>query len=187
MNPIVTDLETTGLDPHRHGICSIGAKIARTGAEFYIECRIADTAEIEEAAMRVNGFTEAQVRDPRKPTEAMAFLEFLRFAGWADTLENWPRVLLAGMNIGSFDFQFLKRVADEISPGYSSRCFANRTIDLHSVAIHHALTEGMEIPPGGFNTDAIYELLGLPQEPKPHHALTGARCEFAAFQTLFRK
>jgi hypothetical protein len=52
----------------------------------------------------------------------------------------------------------------------------------------HALAAGVMIA-GGLNiagcyTDAIYKMLGMAEEPKPHSALTGARMEAEALRAL---
>lgn len=51
------------------------------------------------------------------------------------------------------------------------------TVDLHTLAF---AIFGISLSHSG-----ICKTLGLPVEPKPHHALYGARSEAAAFKALF--
>ena len=59
---IVADLETTGLDSRKHSILSIGAMdFENQENTFYGECRIRENSEIDEEALRVNGFTREKI------------------------------------------------------------------------------------------------------------------------------
>ena len=59
---IVVDIETTGTNPQKHSIVSIGAINLEASAErFYIECRIWVGAHIDPAALVVNVFDEGLV------------------------------------------------------------------------------------------------------------------------------
>lgn len=63
-------------------------------------------------------------------------------------------------------------------------------IDLHSVSYTKHLELGMldEIPMkdgvSDLKADATYHFVGIPEEPKPHHALKGAKWEAEAFSRL---
>ena len=64
---IVVDVETTGSIPYRHSIVSIGAvEFENPTNQFYEECRIFEGAEIEDIAMKVNGFSYDEINDPSK-------------------------------------------------------------------------------------------------------------------------
>ena len=52
---IVVDIETTGIDPFRHSIASIGAIHSKSGDYFYQECKINDDRLIDVNALAVNG------------------------------------------------------------------------------------------------------------------------------------
>lgn len=70
--------------------------------------------------------------------------------------------------------------------------FGRRTVDLHAVAYCRWLLDPqmrLRVPLKNDRTsplslDAILSCLGLPPEPKPHNALTGARCAAEAFRRL---
>ena len=175
MRQIILDTETTGLDPAQHGLLEIGAVHAQTGEEFQTAVRCWPGASIQREALAVNGITYSQVDAPERPHESDALRALLQ---WLP-----PQCLIAGMN-PSFDRSFLD-AAVRRHRGLPSAPWSHRTLDLHSLALAYAVRRGVSLPERGFHTDAIYEMLGLPPEPKPHAAITGARREFDAFQRIF--
>ena len=66
--------------------------------------------------------------------------------------------------------------------------FGYRTVDLHSLGFAHYIKRG-RIPPikdrrTAISLDKILGYVGMPEEPKPHNALTGAKMEAEAFSRL---
>lgn len=176
---IVVDVETSGLDPARHSIVSIGAvDFAYPASRFYRECRPFDGAEVDPGALAVNGFTLERLSDPALPSLFDAVQDFLAWAkGCADQT-------LAGMNT-FFDRDFLHSAAERYHVGWP---FGRRIIDLHSVCYTHMLSRGQHPPTKGaradLKNDRILVYVGLPEEPTPHHGLTGALMEAEAFSRL---
>lgn len=173
---IVVDVETSGLDPQKHSIVSIGAvDFALPTCLFYQECRIFEGAMISEEALSVNGFTVEQITDPSKPS----LEETIRaFYAWTDSCVDRT---IAGEN-PTFDRNFLHAAAQR----YGLRLiFGHRSIDLHTLAYTHHQRRGLTLPlrdaRTDLNLDKILVYVGLPEEPKPHHALTGAKMEAEAF------
>lgn len=176
---IILDVETTGLDSKRHSIASIGAVDFLSPLQtFYQECRIPEGAEIDQRALEINGFDEASLRSADKPS-----LEEVIFSFRAWYLCRDQRTL-AGEN-PSFDRDFVSEAAKR----YGITLFVgHRTIDLHTLCYAHHLRRGL-VPPHkdgrtNMNTDSIFVYVGLPPEPKPHHALVGAVMETEAFSRL---
>lgn len=176
---IVVDVETTGLNPRRHSIVSIGAvDFSNPKNQFYQECRIFEGAEITPEALQINGFTEEQVKDMTKPPlEAV----MRKFAEW---LKNTPDKTIAGEN-PTFDGDFMlssaRRYGIELGIG-------KRVVDLHSLSYSYHLKKGLVLPMregrSDLNLDKTLVLIGLPPEPKPHNALRGAKMEAEAFSRL---
>lgn len=176
---IIVDVETTGLDCRKHSIVSIGAvDFMRPDNQFYQECRIVEGAVIETKALAVNGFTVENIRDPGKPTLEQTITSFL---AW---METCCARTIAGEN-PSFDRDFLRASAERyrIYPRLGVR-----TIDLHTVCYTHYMSRGLEPPMKNRYTavsaDSALTYVGLPEEPRPHHALTGAKMEAEAFSRL---
>jgi DNA polymerase III epsilon subunit-like protein len=167
---LVVDVEASGVEPWKHSIVSVGAlDLANPTNRFYEECRVWDGAHIMDEAMAVNGFTKAQVTDPAKQSEGDLIHAFLH---WSDGLEERT---LAGQNV-SFDRDFLKHAAERA--GHTDWPFAFRTIDTHTLAYMHMIEHGLQPPVlnkrSALNLDAVLNYCGIPEEPRPHNALTGA-------------
>jgi DNA polymerase III epsilon subunit-like protein len=175
---IVFDSETTGLSPTRNGIVALGAIDPETGDTFYEECRIDDDTEINPYALQVNGFTEAQVRDPNKETQAELIQHF----------EAWCKAhnatVLSGYNV-NFDIRFLKGAARkngiawglpikyaDVEQIYMKEIFTNPDFD--DEINKYLLRTGEDRNVKGVKMDHALESLDIGKEPRPHNALTGA-------------
>ena len=78
---IVLDVEMSGLDPNRHSILSLGAlDLDEPTNQFYEECRAWDGAEIDDAALAVNGFTREEAAAPEKQSEGALIASFIAWA-----------------------------------------------------------------------------------------------------------
>lgn len=171
---IIIDIETTGLDPLKHCMVSLGAVDYDTGDEFYGECRVYPGRTIDPFALGVNGFTEARCLG--QPTDQLPHSLYMDFLRWA-VIDTKREPLLAGQQVGSFDIRFLRAIADDPDQGIIPTWpFGHRSVDLHSVA-YAKLRKSLSL-------DGILQALGLAPEPKPHNALTGARLERDAFKLL---
>lgn len=182
---LVVDLETTSLNEHRGSILQIGAEWllgapeANELQEFSADCHARVDAEIEDKALEVNGCSLDRVFDTRLPLEGGAIQALVRFV--EECVGIGSPVILAGLN-PSFDLRWLR--AAYRRAGFSTFPFQHRTLDLHSLALDFAIKNGRDIPERGFYTDEIYNLIGLPPEPRPHVAIQGARAEAAALRLL---
>lgn len=176
---IVVDVETTGTNPAKHSIVSIGAiNMLDTEQRLYLECRIWDGSHIDPVALEVNGFTENQIKDSNKLEEGEAVRQFLE---WFGTRE----VQIFGAQNPLFDLGFLQAAAGRAHIDFS---LAHRSIDLHTVAYAHMIKAGIEPPvknhKSDINSDSIMRYVGIEPEPRPHKAINGAIWEAEAFSRL---
>lgn len=169
---LVVDVEASGTEAHKHSIVSVGAlDFANPQTRFYEECRVWDGAHIMDEALAVNGFTREQVTDANKQSEGDLVHAFLH---WAEGLEERT---LAAQNV-SFDRDFLRAAAERA--GHTGWPFSYRTIDIHSLAYMHMITHGLQPPidplkrHSALDLDQVLVYCGIPTEPMPHNALTGA-------------
>ena len=167
---LVVDVEASGTDYKKHSIVSVGAlDLENPTNRFYEECRIWDGAHIMDEALAVNGFTKEQVTDSKKQSEADLTHAFLH---WSESVSERT---LGAQNV-SFDRDFLKAAAERA--GHTNWPFSYRTIDIHSIAYMHMIERTIEPPimhrRSALNLDAILNYCGIPEEPMPHNALTGA-------------
>ena len=171
---IAVDTEGSGIGPETHSIVSIGAiDMDNPSRQLYEECRVWEGARINDQALEVNGFTKEQITDPAKQSEAELVH---KFAAWAEGSNDRT---MAGQNI-SYDRDLLQAAA--IRAKHTAWPFAHRTIDTHSLAWMHMVKRGLTPPVdpqkkhSALNLDAILNYCGIPEEPTPHNALTGAKC-----------
>lgn len=178
---LVLDIEGSGVNYEKNSIVSLGAlDLDNPTNRFYAECRVWDGAHIEEEALAVNGFTREEILDPNKMTEA----ELMRnFIGWAQELKNRT---FAGQNV-SYDRDMAKAAAHRAHLDWN---FAHRTIDVHTLGWMHMVKRGL-VPPldevhhrSALNLDALLIYCGIPEEPQPHNALTGALCHAEVISRL---
>ncbi|MBI5065216.1 3'-5' exonuclease [Candidatus Woesearchaeota archaeon] len=176
---IVVDVETTGLSPEKNSIVSIGAvDFANPENQFYGECQVWDGAEIDDFALKVNGFTEEQVKDLSKKSLNDLVSEFLIWT------EKFADKTIAGEN-PSFDTGFLEDSAKRYDLNWP---FGYRIVDLHTLSYSNYLSR--ELQPQikknksdlSLNKTLVY--VGLPEEPNPHNALIGAKMEAEAFSRI---
>lgn len=175
---IIVDVEATGVDTRLCSLLSVGAiEFENPTREFYMECRAFEGAHIEREALKVNGFSAAQIHDPVKKSDREVVMAFL---SWMKTCGEWT---LAGQN-PSFDRDFLQETAHRYHLDWP---LAHRTIDLHSIAYYAMLRAGENIPRkhnhSALNLDAILASVGLPSRGREHNALEDAKLEGEA---LFR-
>ena len=167
---IVVDVEASGTDYGKHSIVSIGAlDFENPTNQFYDECRIWDGAHIMDEALAVNGFTKEEIIDSSKKTEGEITRSFI---AWALAVDERT---LAGQNV-SFDRDFLRAAAERVH--HLDWPFAYRTIDTHTLCYMHMVKRGLRVPimnhRSALDLDAVLNYVGIPNEPMPHNALTGA-------------
>ncbi len=169
---IAIDVEASGTEAKEHSIVSVGAlDLANPSNRFYEECRIWDGAHIMDEALAVCGFTREQITASRKQSEADLIHAFLHWA------EGIGERTLAAQNV-SFDRDFLKAAAERA--GHTDWSFSHRTIDTHTLAYMHMIQHGLRPPTdpihrhSALNLDTTLQYCGIPEEPMPHNALTGA-------------
>jgi len=177
---IVIDIECSGLDPVQNGLLSIGAiDFLHPSVTFYGECRLRTGEKVNPVASEINGFTSEDAHDPSKMSTRELLIKF------RDWLERRPVKVIAGLHVGAFDSQFLNAKAKQIKVGLYVHY---RSIDLHSIAYAKMLQIGKVIPlTDGWSvmdTDFIHPFCGLPTEPRPHHALAGAKWEAESLSRL---
>lgn len=170
---IIVDVEASGVVYHKHSIISIGAiEYENPTNRFYGECRIWDGAHIMEDATAVHGMSDASITDPNKQTEEELVRAFLE---WSQHMGDRT---LTGQNI-SFDRDMIKAGCERAGIPWD---MAYRTIDTHTLCWMHMVKRGLTPPideqhrRSALNLDAVLNYCGIPSEPEPHNALTGAMC-----------
>ncbi len=123
----------------------------------------------QDEALAINGFTRETIGEGSgKKSEAELIRAFL---AWAAPIEGST---LAAQN-PSFDLEFVQAACARAG----IECpFGKRTIDIHTVTWLHMASRGVTPPlyknKSAINLDVALHYVGVPEEPKPHNALTGA-------------
>jgi len=181
---LVIDVETTGVDPIKNSIISIGGIIVpkdldSTILNFYNEAIIWPGAEISDTALEYNGATREEITHSLVRLTQREMLEnLIHFVNHSEDQTVW------GYN-PRFDVDFLNASLER--EGFDFR-FSYHTLDQHTLVYAHLLQRGI-IPPlknkkSALNGDTISEYVGIPPEPKPHNALNGAKWEAEAIYRL---
>ncbi len=170
---ICIDIEGSGTNYDKHSIVSLGAvDMSDPTRQFYAECRIWDGAHIMEEALEVNGFSEAEITDNAKMTEAELVIQFIE---WTQMCADRT---LVGQNV-SYDRDMLKAALARAGENWT---LPYRTLDTHTMCYMHMVKAGITPPydaehkRSALNLDAVLNYCGIPEEPDPHNALTGAKC-----------
>jgi DNA polymerase III epsilon subunit-like protein len=176
---IVIDVETTGEIPWENSILSIGAiDFSNPSNQFYKECRMRDGAIVDPAALKINGFSEADITSKKKESLEDLLKGFLE---WTGKIKD---TTLAGHN-HYMDVYFIEYSLKLY--GLKSHC-KYRLVDTHTLAYVHHLSRGLDVPMAGngsgITSDIFFNYCGLPTEPKPHNGLTGAKLEAEALSRL---
>ena len=172
---IVLDVESSGLTPEAHSIVSLGAlDLDDSTNQFYEECRVWEGAALDDDALRINGFSREEVAGEGSTGRQTEEGLIRSFVAWA--MDRPVDRTLAAQN-PSFDLEFVQAACKRAG----IECpFAKRTLDVHTLCWLHMTERGI-VPPSknghsAINLDFALRYVGIPEEPKPHNALTGALC-----------
>jgi DNA polymerase III epsilon subunit-like protein len=176
---IVVDIETSGLSPKNNSILSIGAvHFDNPSNRFYEECLVRKDSKISAQALEVNGFEKDEITMGDKQSEESLVRNLVV---WVKTIKD--KVFAA--HVPNFDFEFLKycfEIYEIDNP------FIFRPVDMHSIAYMAMVKRGIDPYKDReykkMSGNVIFEFVGMPNEPLPHHGLTGALFETEVFSRI---
>lgn len=179
---VIIDCEMTGLDPKKNSIISIGGvDMENPERRLYIECQAWEGAECDPESLGVNGFTMEQCFDTNKKTLEAAMQEVYE---WIQPIKDKT---LAGQNV-YLDMFFLN---DSFARSGIDFRFSYRILDIHTMAYVDHVYRGVPLPEKNdqvnLSLSPILRYLGMPVEPRPHNALTGAMVSAEAVSRLLYK
>jgi DNA polymerase-3 subunit epsilon len=125
-----TDLETSGMDHSRHGIIQLAYEVEIDGqmvasGEMWSNC---EGKEIEDSALRVNGFTREQIATFGSPRQMYLDLDSL-FAQFVDKFDRDDKFYAGGYNATSFDMGFLRQLWTDCGDSYFGSWFYYGALD----------------------------------------------------------
>ncbi len=193
---IVVDIETSGGHPDTAGIWQLGAlDFYNIDNQFLEECKIDNDDVVEEAALRVHGKNEEELRDKNKQSQKQLLENFFK---WVKKIKIKNMISQCPQTL---DFPLLRLKAKKYGLIFP---FHYRAFDLHSIAqIRHFQIKGE------FSIKENYSVLGLTnilkfcgmrderrqfsgksfdgeivKEGKPHNALEDCKLEAECFSRL---
>lgn len=165
------DIETSGLDPHKHEILSFAAivrsPLGDRAAHFKIRPEHIETAEAQ--ALSVNGYTPEKWADAISTDVAAPAIEH--------ALE---RSILVGHNV-AFDIAFIREFLKKYRPESLQRLGRMRSLDTMTLAYEHLAPCGLD----SLSLMDICNFLGISNEGE-HDALTDVRRCMSVYDTLLR-
>ncbi len=176
---IVIDIETTGQVPWIHSMLSIGAvDFSSPSNQFYRECRVREGARIDPVALRINGFKRAELSSSKREPQRKVLREFL----------EWPGKIKDNTLAGHNHYMDVYFLGFALMSNKIKNPFRYRLVDTHTITYVSMLKRRLSIPldngGSGINSDVFLRYCGLPKEPTPHNALTGAEMEAEALSRL---
>lgn len=178
---IIIDIESTGIDPKKHSIVSIGAiDLNNPERQFYIENQVWKGSEIYmgdkilgyKPAMLMNGFTIEEIHDENKPLLKQAIISLIKWIKESD------EKTIGGHN-PHFDLDFLKNSAEMYGIEWP---FGDSAVDIKSLVYMHQVKRGLS--PNKLKSDDCFIYAGLPKEEIPHNALYGAKLKAEAISRI---
>lgn len=171
MKILFFDLETTGLQPNRHGIHQLSGEIVignETKEKFNFNVQPNPKAEITDAALEIAGVTKELILTYPPMEEIFAkFIEMLD--RYVDRYDKSDKFFLAGYNNSSFDNNFLRGWFLQNGDKYFGSWFWSNTIDIMVLATQHLLSNRAKME--NFRLKTVAETMGIEiDETKLHDA-----------------
>jgi hypothetical protein len=186
------DCETSGLDPNKNQILSLGFVYSnlKTGkvVEKEYRCRLKEGKEIDENALKVNGFTLEKINEAD-----MNLDELVR--KFVDEIISLKPDFVIGYNVSNFDWNFIYNSLDD---SYKEKLKKNfpKVIDLIYVT-KNILKNELHLLPydktirynnqewSFISQNASLSILGYEREPDVHIAVSGSLYCMNLFYLLY--
>jgi hypothetical protein len=187
------DLETTGLDPMRHGILEAAFIHPASGERFaakvdprWVLGDVRGVCQFDPGALRVNGCMSCEALNDSDRYTLPAFMS--RLLAWIEAAIPTGSIVLVGRNPG-FDWSFLEEAADRALEAGEAAIFkarfGHRRLDTHGALMALAVARGWDVSVD--RIDDLYRRLGLPAEQKPHTAELGVEHVHAGLELILRE
>lgn len=171
------DIETTGLNPHKHGIIQIAGLIEIDGKEvneFNYKLKPFPEDEVDKSALKIAGVEQVSVLDAW-PSPIETYIKLTRvLESYVDKYNRQDKMHLVGYNIHAFDVPFLIQFFRKNNNKYFHSYFFHPSLDVQLIAAYVLRHKRREIPK--FSLADVAKFLGVPFElNKLHDALYDVR------------
>lgn len=175
MNIISLDIETTGLDPDKHNVISIGAVNSIDDDEFYREIYYKDLY----VSAKTQAFLKIDFSKIENVQRSEPFIAICDFNTWLIRQYNYKPIIAMGLNVGSFDLQFIRKLSQSVNSPGTMELFDYRSLDLNSVMMY--LSQFSKLCFTDFKKEKTTQAINVLKSMKPeiyklgaHHALFDA-------------
>lgn len=175
MNIISLDIETTGLDPDKHNVISIGAVNSIDDDEFYREIYYKDLC----VSADTQAFLKIDFNKIKNVQRSEPYIAICDFNTWLIRQYNYKSVIVMGLNVGSFDLQFIKKLSQSVNSPGTMELFDYRSLDLNSVMMY--MSQFSKLYFTDFKKEKTAQAINVFKSMKPeiyklgaHHALFDA-------------
>jgi DNA polymerase-3 subunit epsilon len=155
------DLETTGINPGKHGIHQISGEIVIDGItkeSFDFKVRPNEKALIDDEALKVGNVTRDQIL--AYPAMIEVYVKLTKMlAKYVDKYSKTDKFYLVGYNNASFDNQFLRGFFLQNGDNYFGSWFWSNSLDVMVLASQHLLDRREQME--NFKLCTVAKELGL--------------------------
>jgi DNA polymerase III subunit epsilon len=178
------DLETTGLNPNRHGIWQIAAVLTRVeGGKIHelasfesLVCPFKNDV-LDPEALGMKGYAPESFESfPQPPAVLRQFKEVL--GQYCDKLDRGDKFFFAAYN-ASFDYRFLRRFFEKLIDPYFGSWFFTPPVDIMGLAAISLLNERPDME--NFKLSTVAKKCGY-QLDDEHDAMADVRATKAVFE-----
>ncbi|MBI4029152.1 MAG: 3'-5' exoribonuclease [Candidatus Blackburnbacteria bacterium] len=171
------DIETSGTDPERHQILSIGLVRLDDLSERYYEVKWGEVVAVPEA-FRVNRFDATQLDQQGVSVKHIKG----DIAKWFGEQRFTP----FGMNVAAFDMRF---VYNTLGEGFCKKYFGRRSMDLNALLFAVCYKHDIDFHTLKEESYKKADEIVTERKPhlKPHHALYDAWRNIEVFKLLVQK
>jgi DNA polymerase-3 subunit epsilon len=163
------DLETTGLNPSKHGIHQISGEIIINGKieqQFNFNVRPNPLAIIEEEALKVSGVTKDQVL-AYQPMEEVYNTLISMLGKYVDKFNKKDKFFLVGYNNAAFDNLFLRGFFLQNKNNYFGSWFWSSSLDVMVLATLFLAEKRADME--NFKLSTVATTLGIKVEEEKLH------------------
>ena len=144
------DLETSGLDPHRHAIIQLAAIVdAGDGVqlgELDLRIRPFKGSLVSRETLEKTGITMDDLRSDRYMDPSDAHEEFTAFMKrWVNPYDREDKFVIGGKQI-KFDIEFLRRHFEKLEDAYYGSWFHYPSLDLEHLIAEYLVEGGPALP-----------------------------------------
>lgn len=171
MKRLYYDLETTGLNPAKHGIHQMAGMVVIDGEikeRFDIRMQPNPKAQFDEQALKIAGITKEQIMTYQPFADGykqfMAIIE-----KYVDRFDKKDKLHLVGYNNRGFDDNFLRGLLRQNGNEYFGSYFWSDGIDVLVLASYFLEAQRKELP--NFKLSTVAQFMGIQiEENKLHEA-----------------